>query len=144
MKRTDELLAAPRRIVSREALERFRELLSSKVYHRYAAAHERVEFDARASAFADIRAKGSELLRISKGVLAHRRVSMNLISVVPKMVDAAFGKLPGVMAQFAGDLASKYLSGGKSIVIYELDNWAKEYIQATVDYYRGHRARCDK
>ena len=139
VRRTDELLPAPSQIVSRETVGRFKELLSSEVYRRYATAQERVEFDVGTSALADIRAKGSELLRLGRGLLSNRHVSMHTISIVPKIVDAAFGKLPGAMAQFAGDLASKYIGDRKNIVIYRFDNWVKEYLNATVSYYHRHR-----
>jgi hypothetical protein len=139
LKRTDELLPAPSQVVSREVVGRFKELLDSDVYHRYAAAHERAEIESDASALSDIRAKGSELLRVSKGVLTNRRVSMNIISVVPKIVDAAFGKLPGAVAQFAGDLASRFMEDRKSIVIYQFDDWANEYAKAAISYLRDHR-----
>ena len=139
LKCADELLPAPTQIVSREAVERFKTLLSSDVYHRYAAAHERVEIESDASALSDIRTKGSELLRVGKGVLANRRVSMNIISVVPKIVDAAFGKLPGALAQFAGDLASKFMDDRKNVVIYQFHDWANEYTRAAMSHSLRNR-----
>jgi hypothetical protein len=139
LKGTDELLPAPSKVVSRETVDRFRELLNSDVYHRYTAAHERVENETVEPALSDIRTRGVELLRAGRGVLTNQRLSMNIISVVPKIVDAAFGKLPGALAQFAGDLASKFMDARRNIVIYQFNDWTKDYMEAVI--FRSLRNR---
>ena len=132
LKSTDELLPAPSQTVDREVVGRFKDLLNSDVYHRYTRAHEAIELEVTESALSDIRSRGAKLLKASKGLLANRRVSVNTISVVPKIVDAAFGRLPGTLAQFAGELATKFLDEKKNIVIYQFDDWFNEYTKANI------------
>ena len=141
LKRADELLPAPSQRLRREPVGRFRELLNSDVYHRYAAAHECIELETGESVLSDIRSRGAELLGVSQGVLAYRRVSMNIISVVPKIVDAAFGKLPGALAQFAGELATKFMDDRKNIVIYQFDDWVNEYSRAHMSHLLLNRVK---
>jgi hypothetical protein len=141
LKSHDEILPAPSQIVSREVVRRFRELLNSDVYNQYSAAHQRVETEATESVLSEIRTRGAELLSMSKGVLANRRVSMNIISFVPKIVDAAFGKLPGALAQFAGDLAAKFVDDRKNVIVYQFDAWAREHITAAVTHVARDRTK---
>ena len=133
----DELLPAPSVIVNQNVVHRFKDLLNSEIYQRYTSAHEGIEFEARKSALSNIRHRGAELLRAGEGVLTNRRVSVNIISVVPKIVDSAFGKLPGALAQVAGDLATKFIEDKRNIVIYQFDDWANAYLTAQMRHLRG-------
>lgn len=132
LKANDELLPAPSHVTSRDGIERFRELLVSDVYSHYAAAHREIDFSTNTTAIANIRSSGANLLKAGKGVLLSRRVSMNVLSVVPKIVDAAFGKLPGTLAQVAGDIATKFVEDKKNIIIYQFDDWANEYTRDSI------------
>lgn len=91
-------------------------------------------------AIAEIRKRGNELLVAGKGVLLSRRVSINLLSVVPKIVDAAFGKLPGTLAHVAGDLATRFLDERRNIVIYRFDDWVNEYTSTSILHAMRNRA----
>ena len=136
LKSGDELLPAPSQTVNKEVVGRFKELLDSDVYHRYTRAHEAIEFEVSESTLAEIRNRGGKLLKASKGALANRRVSVNIISVFPKIVDAAFGRLPGTLAQLAGDLATTFMDDKKNIVIYQFDDWVNEYSKDIVHSLR--------
>lgn len=131
-KPSDELLPAPAQVISRDAVSRFEDILSSGVYRQYAAAHELVEVEKSASALAEVRRTGAQLLKQGGSVLASRRVSMNIISVVPNLVDAGFGKLPGSLAKFAADLANRFMEGRKNVVVYQFGDWTNEYALAAV------------
>jgi hypothetical protein len=137
LKSADELLPAPSLIVNQNVVANFKYLLKSDVYHHYTDAHESIECEASKSALSNIRRRGAELLRVGEGVLASRRVSMSIISVVPKIVDTAFGKLPGALAQLAGDLATKFMEDKKNVVIYQFDDWANEYMRSKVSHLLG-------
>lgn len=137
IKRVDELLPAPSLTLDQNMVSKFRELLNSDIYHHYTSAHERIDFEESKSALSNIRRRGIELLRAGEGVLANRRVSMNLISVGPKIIDTAFGKLPGALAQVAGDLASKFIEDKRNIVIYQFDDWANAYLAAQISHLRN-------
>jgi hypothetical protein len=128
----DELLPAPSHVASRDSIDRFKELLESDVYANYASAHREIDYSANTTAIAEIRSRGADLIKAGKGVLLGRRVSMKVLTVVPKIVDAAFGKLPGTLAQVAGDLATKFLEDKRSIVIYQFDDWASEWQHASI------------
>ncbi|NBQ68718.1 MAG: hypothetical protein EBU46_07770 [Nitrosomonadaceae bacterium] len=132
LKAIDELLPAPSQVVSRDGIDRFKELLESDVYSHYASAHREMDFSTNTTAIAEVRSRGADLLKAGKGALRGHRVSMNVLSVVPKIVDAAFGKLPGTLAQVAGDLATKFFEDRKNIVIYQFGDWANEYTHASI------------
>lgn len=126
----NELLPAPSVQVDRDMVRRFRDLLDSDVYGAYVEAHERIERNAKESSLRAIRQTGARLLEVSKGALAPRRVSVNFISMVPQIVDAAFGKLPGTLADFAGELAAKLMDDRRNLIIYQFEDWANEYTRA--------------
>ena len=67
----DELLPAPSVTVPAESVDRFREILDSKVYSQYSSVHKELEFAGSEShkVLADIRNKGSELLKTGKDIL---------------------------------------------------------------------------
>lgn len=134
LKFTEELLPAPTQTISTDGINKFNELLSSGVYSHYASAHEEIEFSSDDKAIYEIRRQGKKLLAKGKGILFNRRVSISILSVVPKVIDAAFGKLPGIVAQTAGDIADKFISERKNVVIYKFDDWVNEYNMASVQH----------
>ena len=129
---TDELLPAPSQVVNREIVARYKELLDSDLYGRYAELHDRIGLKGGESALPNIRRKGVQLLKAGKGALANRRASVGIIPLVPKIVDTAFGKLPGTLAQFAADLALKLIDERRNLVIYQFDDWTNEYTKAAL------------
>lgn len=146
LKPTDELLPAPSLTIASDGIDRFREMLESNVYSQYSTAHKEIEFANRdnKTAFANIRNRGSDLLKTGKGILSRRRVSINVITVLPKIVDAAFGKLPGMLAQTAGDLATKFLDNKRNIIVYQFDDWASEYVNASISHLTDNKNELPK
>lgn len=130
--RTEELLPAPTMSVTRENVQRFQEIFDSDIYENYSNLHRNLELShyEPTGVIQEIRAAGSSVLNVGGSILAKRRVSMNVLKIVPKVVDAAFGKLPGTIAQLAGDTASSYMDKEKTIVVYQFEDWVNEYVMA--------------
>jgi len=135
LKKNDETLPAPSQFIGRDNIERFKDLLDSNIYSGYSSAHKEIEFSTSAEAISEIRNKGADLLRAGKGVLLSRSVSMNVLSIAPKIIDVTFGKLPGTLAQVAGDLAAKFFESRRNIVIYQFKDWANEYSDASISHH---------
>lgn len=130
--RSEETLPAPAQTIEREMVDRFKEIMQSDVYQRYSKAHELVEFDETQSALTAVRQKSKDLLSSGGKALMTRKVSVGVISLVPKIVDSAFGKLPGDIAQFAGDVANRFLEDRRKIVVYEFSDWADSYSRSVL------------
>ena len=137
LKVAEELLPAPALTSSRESVDRFREILESNVFSNYSRAHEELDFanSKEDIVLTNIKQKSIEVVKTGKDFLTRRRASLNVIPVLPKVVDAAFGKLPGILAQLAGDLAAKYLDSKRNIVIYQFNDWANEYANDQLAYH---------
>lgn len=131
LKSTNALLPAPSVYLPKESIERLDSILRSDIYRSYSISHKNLEDSTQDSnkVINDIKSKGLTLLQKGKNVLSKKRVFLDVIPVVPKIVDAAFGKLPGLLAQIAGDSANKLLKDKENIVIYQFDDWAREFTE---------------
>jgi hypothetical protein len=136
---TDELLPAPSLNIDSDSVTRFKEILDSNLYSQYSSAHKELECAnlSNKKVLANVRDKGENILAKGSNALKMRRVSMNVMPVLPKIVDAAFGKLPGILAQMAGDLATKSMQNNKNIVVYQFQDWSDEYTNSTLAYLRS-------
>jgi hypothetical protein len=95
------------------------------------------------SALAKIHRFGEALLNSGSNILCKRPMTLTLLPVIPKLVDIVFGKLPGILAQAAGDLALRYASEKKSIVIYGFDDCIRDYSEASfIDMLEGLDPDC--
>jgi hypothetical protein len=55
----------------------------------------------------------------NRNLLALRNASANILQITPKIVDAVFGKLPGVLAEVAAKLGISFLEERRRLVIYD-------------------------
>ncbi len=130
LKSTNVLLPVPSSTVEKDEVNRLRIILESNTFSTYAISHKNLEEAAidKNKTIEDIKRKGLILLEKGKDILSSKCVSFNIIPVMPKIVDVAFGKFPGLLSQIAGDSAMQLLKNKKSIVIYQFSDWATEYI----------------
>jgi hypothetical protein len=124
---TSELLPAPRLSLDKDAISRLDKLLLSGAFNHYVAAHEVIGSLERPSSLSHVAALGNKLMDAGRNLLCKRRASLTLLPIIPKLVDAALGKLPGLLAQAAGDFAMQYASQRRSIVIYKFEDCINEY-----------------
>jgi len=74
-------------------------------------------------AIEDILNTGSKLFRENKSLLTLKRNALSILDITPKIVDAAFGKLPGTLSEGFAKLGNKYLEERRRIVIYTFDQF---------------------
>ena len=141
---TNALLPAPSVYLPKKSIERLESILRSDIYRSYSISHKNLEDSTQDSnkVINDIKSKGLNLLKKGKNILSEKCVFLDVIPVVPKIVDAAFGKLPGLLAQIAGDSANKLLKDKRNIVIYQFDDWAHEFVKLkTYHLLKDHQDR---
>jgi hypothetical protein len=124
----NEKLPVPMGSIECEKVARFQRVLDSSAFARYCDAHEVLqEASADASVTLErIRESGSALVQGSKRILAMKNSLLYVLQIVPKLVDAVFGKLPGALAQVAGDAAQRRFDERKRIVVYQFDQWMED------------------
>lgn len=139
---TNALLPAPSVYLPKKSIEKLDSILRSDIYRSYSISHKDLEDSTQDTnkVINDIKSKGLTLLKKGKNILSKKRVFLDVIPVVPKIIDAAFGKLPGLLAQIAGDSANKLLKDKKNIVIYQFDDWAREFVEYKIQHLlKSHR-----
>jgi hypothetical protein len=62
---------------------------------------------------------GRMLFSQNRKLLALRNASVNILQMTPKLIDAAFGKLPGALAELAAKLGISFLEARRRLVIYD-------------------------
>jgi len=136
LKHSDEVLPAPALEITFETTNRFHSILKSGAFSDYSASHKELENSNEKTCMVleDVRLKGKSLIQRAEGALSAKRLSLDVIPIIPKVIDSAFGKLPGTLAQIAGDAAIKLLNNNKSIVIYQFSEWINEYHELRVSY----------
>ena len=114
----------PRAVADVESVETFQEIINSDLFSQYGAAQQMIDSEAipRDKAIDEITKTGRMLFKAHTKLIGLRRTSMALLSVTPKLIDVAFGKLPSVLAEVVTDLASKLMHKKRRLVIYQTQN----------------------
>jgi len=125
-----ESLPAPTVSIEREHVTRFKEILDSRAFTRYSENHALLQQASSevGKTLADVRRVGTALVQDSKRLLTTRPAVLHTLGLVPKLVDSVFGKLPGALAQLAGDAAERHIKERKRLVVYRFDKWAIELL----------------
>jgi hypothetical protein len=111
----------PRFALDKEYATRYQEILFGDLFKKYSEA-QCVLDDASYSphkSIPNIVEQGKNIFKSSPAVLKIKRSLVGIIDVTPKLVDAAFGKLPGAIAEMAGKLGTNFLEDRRRIVIYD-------------------------
>lgn len=127
----NEPLPAPRVSIEKDAIRRLEKLMLSGSFSHYVAAHADVGSISASKDLSYVAALGNKLIDAGGDLLCRRRASLTLLPIIPKLIDVAFGKLPGLFAQAAGDLAMQYTSQRKSVMIYAFEDCVNEYKKAS-------------
>jgi len=124
-----ESVPVPLTAIDRSNVERFQDLLCTADFSKYSQSHadlEDAECDAT-KALSNIRRTGHALIRRGEHLLTPRPSLMHILNIIPKVIDTVFGKLPGALAQLAGNVAQERLDGRKQVVIYQFDQWMSDF-----------------
>jgi hypothetical protein len=127
----NESLPAPRVSIEKNAISRLEKLMLSGSFSHYAAAHSDVENTSPSNDLSCVVALGNRLIDAGGDLLCRRRASLTFLPIIPKIIDNAFGKLPSLFAQAAGDLAMQYVNQRKNVMIYSFEDCMNEYSKAS-------------
>ena len=127
----NEPLPAPRVSIEKNAVSRLEKLMLSGAFSHYAAAHSDVGDISPSKDLSYVVALGNKLIDAGGDLLCRRRASLTLLPIIPKIIDVAFGKLPSLFAQAAGDLAMQYANQRKNVMIYRFEDCINEYRKAS-------------
>lgn len=111
----------PTTAVAKESIERFQEVIVSDVFSDYVNAEVKLD-DASSSlpvALNGVLISAKKVVQKNPHLLAVRRTGVSVLSFTPKIIDAAFGKLPGALADMAAKLGITYLEDRRRIVVYD-------------------------
>ena len=124
-----ESVPVPIKTIDRANVERFQAIIISDAFQKYSQAHAELEqgdADTR-TVLAIVRNSGNVLLQEGKRLLTPKPSVLHILHIVPKIVDTIFGKLPGALAQLAGNVAQDRIDQRKQVVIYQFDQWMAGY-----------------
>jgi hypothetical protein len=105
------------------------EVLESKQFSNYKESQAEIENTSilTNSTIKKIEKAGKDLIKNNSSVLFLKDSIINAIPVTAKLIDLFFGKLPGIVSNYATDIAVSYLKDFKSIPIYNCDQiWDNE------------------
>jgi hypothetical protein len=118
----------PARAITKENIERFQTVMLSDMFSGYVGAQETLG-DAEVtvtSAVDRVVGAGRELVQANPQLLAIRRSVVGILSVTPKLIDAAFGRLPGAVAEVAAKLGINFLENRHRVVVYDFQKLVQE------------------
>lgn len=111
----------PRKAIPAEDMQRFNEILSSDMFTHYVEAQAELD-NSEASiekTLPVIAERGRQLFTQNKHVLTLKKSSAGILKITPKIIDAAFGKLPGALSEVAAKLGIDLLESRQRVVIYD-------------------------
>lgn len=113
------LLPVVRYETEKTDVRRFIEILESKEYYSYKEAQSEIEINLKLSGrtIKSIEKAGKDLYHKNSARLNLRENFIRAIPMSSKIVELFFGKLPGILTDFAGNIVSDYLRSNKSIPI---------------------------
>lgn len=104
-----------------EDVRRFNKIISSDLFLKYVSAQAALDDSERPleKAIPVVISTGRQLFSQNKQLLALQRTGIGVLQVTPKIVDAAFGKLPGAIAEVAAKLGINLMDSRRRLVIYD-------------------------
>jgi hypothetical protein len=124
----------PQRFVQRDDLERFNQILTSDLFGEYVSRQAQLD-DANCSVSAtlqDIAIAGRKVFSKYPRLLTLKNTCLGVLQITPKIIDAAFGKLPGALAEMGARLGLSLLESRKRIVIYDFQSTVEEIFLANL------------
>jgi hypothetical protein len=116
-------LPLPQDFISIDNFNRLQDIILSDLFNHYSSTHEAFE-DGRVlklNAIKSVEKAGYLLLERNQKYLKAQQLAVSLIPITSKIIDAVFGKFPGILADFFVQQLSEWLKDNRRIVIYRLD-----------------------
>jgi hypothetical protein len=100
------------------------EILGSKEFETYKEAQSEIEKNKNLTSktINSIEAAGKDLYRVNKKYLTLKESVVKAVPLSPKVIELYFGKLPGVLVEFASKILLDYLGINNTIPIYSADS----------------------
>jgi len=124
----------PQRFVPRDDLERFNQILTSDLFGEYVSKQGQLD-DANytvSTALQDIAIAGRKVFSRYPRLLTLKNTCLGVLQITPKIIDAAFGKLPGALAEMGARLGLSLLESRRRIVIYDFRPTLEEIFLANL------------
>jgi hypothetical protein len=114
-------LPLPKAATDSGHVRKFKQLLLSDIFSGYSRSHMNLEDQDVEPNVAAERVIGSGQSMVSQhpNLLRLKRTAVSLLPITAKTIDVVFGKLPGILAEYAADLLSSVASD-RRIVVYQL------------------------
>lgn len=123
--------------LERKDVNRLLDVLQSKEFASYKEAQMEIELSPRLTekTIRQIEKAGKDLLVNNTKLLFIKDNVIKAISLSNKVIDLFFGKLPGILSEYAGTIVTDYLKGSKTIPIYTCEAIIREELHKRVAQY---------
>lgn len=114
----------PIHAVSREHIDRYQQIIAGDLFANYVGSETRLDDNSSQvpAVLDDVLTRGRALVKENSRLLSLQSSIAGLLSITPKVVDALFGKLPGVIADIATKLGGQYIESRMRIVVYDFQD----------------------
>jgi hypothetical protein len=121
--------------ISAKDVSIFYELINSELFTSYALAHSQLESNHGSVNY--VIETGTNFYRKNIELLELKKLSIDLLSLTPKLIDSFFGKIPGHITDFFAKLFTEQLTKDRKVVIYDfyptLKYLIEQYLLAKIE-----------
>jgi hypothetical protein len=112
----------PQSEISFDQIKRLQEILESTLFDRFSLAQQELDDSniPSESALPAISKAADRILSKHRNILIRKEAAVGLLEITPRLVDAAFGRFPGALAELATRAAGNLLKSDRRLVIYDL------------------------
>lgn len=113
-------LPLPRSSISSKNVKIFQGIIASDLFSQYTLTHKELDHNKlpEKKAILDITKAGRALFRNYKRPLYLKNLTISLLPVTAKMIDIIFGRLPGILSEYAVNRLNNWLKNDRRIVLY--------------------------
>lgn len=124
----------PQKALPTEAVQRFNDIMAGDVFSKYVAAQFSLE-DSEvpiATTLPAVVSSGRLVFSRNPQLLQLRKISLGILQLTPKVVDAIFGKLPGALADVAAKLGASLLEARRRVIIYDFRSSVRDVVRSNL------------
>ena len=127
----------PKRAIADDRVSLFVDLLKSDLFLSYSAAQSDLDFASipKRNAIARVATKAKQIVKENLDAVRLKRTTVALLPITSKLIDLAFGKLPGTLAEYSTNLLAKMLNEQRRVVVYQFDLIFEEVIVDRIESY---------
>lgn len=113
-------LPLPKSSISAKNVKEFQDIITSDLFSQYALAHQELDNNklTKRKVISDITKAGHGLFQKYKRLLYLKNLAISSLPVTAKTIDLIFGKLAGILAEYAAGQLNNWLKNEKRIVLY--------------------------